>query len=101
MLWYIVNYAIFKRNNITLFQRERIRKVWDDKKDKWYFSVVEIVKVLTNQSDFQKARKYWNKLAERFKFEGSEVVTNCHRLKMIAEDGKMRLTDVADTETLF
>lgn len=63
--------------------------------------MVDIVQVLSNQTNFTKARKYWNKLAERLRKEGSEVVTLCHQLKMLAADGKMRLTDVADTETIF
>lgn len=88
-------------HGLTVFDGKKIRRTWDEKKEKWYFSVVDIISVLTNQSDFTKARKYWNKLAERLRIEGSEVVTNCHRLKMIAADGKQRLTDVADTETLF
>ena len=67
----------------------------------WFFSVVDIVQVLTDQPDFQAARKYWNKLRERLSKEGSEVVTNCHRLKLTAADGKQRLTDVASAETLL
>ncbi len=70
------------------FGQNAIRKAWY--KEEWYFSVVDIMAVLTDQSDHQIARKYWNKLAERLRNEGSEVVTNCHRLKMIAQDGKMR-----------
>jgi hypothetical protein len=66
----------------------------------WYFSVVDIVGALIQQKDFQAARKYWNKLKERLSKEGSELVTKCHQLKLQAEDGKMRLTDVADPETL-
>lgn len=87
--------------SLAMFDNYNIRRVWDEKKEKWYFSVVDIVAVLIAQSDFKKARKYWNKLSERLKAEGSEVVTNCHQLKMVAQDGKLRLTDVADTETLF
>ena len=86
---------------IITFQNKKIRRHWDDKKEKWYFSVVDIVQALTQQADFQSARKYWNKLSERLKKEGSETVTKCHRLKMTAEDGKLRFTDVADVETLF
>lgn len=67
----------------------------------WLFSVVDIIAVLIGQTDFQMARKYWNKLKERLKNEGSQLVTNCHQLKMTAEDGKMRLTDVADPENLL
>ena len=86
---------------VTIFEGQRIRRHWDEKKEQWYFSVVDILAVLIQQTDFQTARKYWNKLAERLKNEGSEVVTKCHRLKMLAQDGKMRETDVADVETLF
>src|SRR3989344_2289707 len=86
---------------IVTFKDKGIRRHWDGKKEKWYFSVVDIIAVLTEQKDLLRARKYWNKLAERLKKEGSEVVTNCHRLKMKAEDGKMRETDAADVETLL
>src|SRR3989338_1288326 len=88
-------------NQIITYKNKKIRRHWDDKKEKWYFSVVDIVQALTQQADFQSARKYWNKLSERLKKEGSETVTKCHRLKMTAEDGKLRFTDVADVETLF
>ncbi len=67
----------------------------------WYFSVVDIVAALIQQPDYQTARKYWNKLKERLRKEGSQSVTNCNRLKMVAVDGKLRLTDVADPETLL
>ena len=86
---------------IAIFQGSQIRRHWDNEKELWYFSVVDVIGVLTNQTDFVRARKYWNKLAERLRLEGSEVVTKCHRLKMMAADGKMRLTDGADTETML
>ena len=86
---------------ITIFEGQKIRRLWDDKKELWYFSVVDIVAVLTNQADFQLARNYWNKLAQRLREEESEVVTNCQRLKMVAEDGKLRETDAADVETIL
>ena len=86
---------------IALFEGRKIRRHWDKKKDVWYFSVVDIISVLTSQNTFQKSRKYWNKLAERLRKEGSQVVIKCHRLKLMASDGKEYLTDVADTETLF
>lgn len=89
------------RSSLTLFKGKKIRRHWDEKQEKWYFSVVDIVQVLTDQIDFTRARKYWNKLAERLRKEGSEVVTKCHQLKMLAPDGKMRLTDAADTEIVF
>lgn len=86
---------------IVTFKGRKIRRKWDEIQEKWYFSVVDIIRVLTEQPDFQTARKYWNKLSERLKKEGSEVVTNCHRLKLEAADGKQYLTDVADVETLL
>jgi hypothetical protein len=85
----------------VIFENLKIRRHYDEKTEVWYFSVVDIIRALLEQSDFQTARKYWNKLKERLKNEGSEVVTNCHRLKLIAEDGKMRETDVANPETIF
>ena len=90
-----------KKNSIKLFGNDKIRAVWDEEQEKWYFSVVDVVAVLTESKDFQTARKYWNKLKQRLKEEGFEPVTNCHQLKMPAADGKMRLTDVADTEQLL
>lgn len=90
-----------KKNSIKLFGSDKIRAVWDDEQEKWYFSVVDVVAVLTESKDFQTARKYWNKLKQRLREEGFEPVTNCHQLKMPAADGKMRLTDVADTEQLL
>ena len=90
-----------KKNSIKLFGNDKIRAVWDDEQEKWYFSVVDVVSVLTESKDFQTARKYWNKLKQRLREEGFEPVTNCHQLKMPAADGKMRLTDVADTEQLL
>jgi hypothetical protein len=92
---------IKKSSKMAIFEGKKIRRQWDTKREKWYFSVVDIVAVLTEQKDSLRARKYWNKLAERLKKEGSEVVTNCHRLKMEAEDGKLRETDTADVETIL
>ena len=80
-----------KNTAIKLFEEKQVRSIWSDEKEKWYFSIVDIVTILTSQSDFQTARKYWNKLKERLKAEGNETVTNCHQLKMISTDGKMRL----------
>ena len=88
-------------SNISIFKGEQIRRVWDEEKEKWYFSVVDIIAVLIDQPNFQLARNYWKVLKNRLQKEGSEVVTNCKRLKMKAADGKMRPTDTADTETLF
>jgi DNA-damage-inducible protein D len=89
------------KNELTLFEGYQIRRVYDETTETWWFSVVDIVRVLTQQADYQTARKYWNKLKERLKKEGSQLVTNCHRLKMTAEDGKQRLTDAATAETLL
>ena len=85
-------------NSIQLFDSKRIRTQWDAEKEKWYFSVVDIIEVLTGSSD---ASAYWRKLKQRLKEEGNETVTNCHALKMQASDGKNRLTDVADQEQMF
>ncbi len=83
---------------IKLFEQQQIRTHWDDKQEKWYFSIVDVVAILTESVNPQ---AYWRKLKERLKKEGNETVTNCHGLKMKASDGKMRITDVADTEQLF
>lgn len=87
--------------SLVAFEDQPIRRVYDEKSETWFFSVVDVIAALTQQSDYQTARKYWNKLKERLKKEGSQSVTNCHQLKMVADDGKMRLTDVADPETLL
>lgn len=90
-----------KNNQIQIFNDRKVRTVWDDDTEEWYFSVVDVVEVLTDSKDYQTARKYWNKLKERLVKEGNETVTNCHQLKLPAADGKMRLTDVATTEQMF
>lgn len=87
-----------KREALKLFEDRKIRTVWDDEQEKWYFSIVDVVAVLTDSVD---PTAYWRKLKQRLKVEGNETVTNCHGLKMQAADGKMRMTDVADTEQLF
>lgn len=87
--------------SLAIFEGKKIRRIWDEKTEKWYFSVVDIVQILTEQTDYQKARKYWNKLKERLKKEGSESVTNCHQLKFMATDGKYYATDAASVETLL
>ena len=87
-----------KKETLKLFEECKVRTVWDDEKEKWYFSIVDVVSVLTDSVD---ATAYWRKLKQRLKEEGNETVTNCHGLKMKATDGKMRLTDVADTEQLL
>ncbi len=88
-------------NTLTIFENYKIRRIYDEATETWFFSVVDIMQVLLQQSDFQTARKYWNKLKERLKNEGSQSVTNCHRLKLEAADGKKYLTDVANAETLL
>jgi DNA-damage-inducible protein D len=89
------------KNTLAIFEDFKIRRIYDEEKEMWYFSVVDIIAALIQQKDFQTARKYWNKLKERLNKEGSEVVTKCHQLKLQAEDGKMRLTNVANPETLL
>ena len=84
--------------SIKEFQTSQIRSVWNDEEKQWYFSVVDVVGALSESID---GRKYWNKLKQRLKAEGNETVTNCHQLKLKAADGKMRLTDVADTEGIL
>lgn len=84
-----------------LFEDRKIRTVWDDQEEKWYFSIVDVVGVLTYQPDIEHARNYWKVLKHRLKKEGNESVTNCNRLKLRASDGKSYKTDVADTEQLF
>ena len=85
----------------AFFETQAIRRVYDGKTETWWFSVVDIVQALTQQPDYQTARKYWNKLKERLGKEGSQLVTNCHQLKMLAADGKQRPTDAATAETLL
>ena len=87
-----------RHNQIQIFEERKVRTVWDDAEEKWYFSIVDAVAVLTDSVD---PTAYWRKLKQRLKAEGNETVTSCHGLKMKAPDGKMRMTDVADTEQLF
>ena len=88
-------------DKIQLYEDQPIRTAWVEDEEEWYFSIVDVVGALTEQPDYQKARKYWNKLKQRLSEEGSQLVTNCHQLKMTAQDGKKRLTDVANTEQLL
>jgi len=90
-----------KEEALAVFEDFKIRRVYDEQAEIWFFSVVDIVAALIQQPDYQTARKYWNKLKERLKNEGSQSVTNCHQLKLPAADGKAYLTDVAEPETLL
>ncbi len=87
-----------QQNKIQLFEERKVRTLWDDEQEKWYFSIVDVVAILTDSSNPQ---TYWRVLKKRLLDEGNETVTNCNGLKMRAADGKMRKTDVADTEQLF
>lgn len=89
------------KTELTLFEDYKIRRVYDEDAEIWWFSVIDIIQVLTLQPDQHTARKYWNKLKQRLRAEGSQLVTNCHQLKMTAADGKQRITDVANAETLL
>jgi DNA-damage-inducible protein D len=85
----------------AIFEGHGIRRLYDEKTETWWFSVIDIMQVLTQQPDYQTARKYWKVLKGRLAQEGSQLVTNCYQLKMAADDGKQRLTDVANAETLL
>jgi hypothetical protein len=87
-----------KLNAIQLFEEKKVRTIWDEEQEKWFISIIDVIAILTESVD---ANAYWRKLKQRLKAEENETVTNCHGLKMQAPDGKMRLTDVADTEQLF
>ncbi len=86
------------KQTLQIFENKKVRTLWDTEQEKWYFSIVDIVLILTDSIN---PNAYWRKLKQRLLAEGNETVTNCHGLKMKATDGKMRLTDVADTEQLF
>lgn len=90
-----------EQDKIQLFEDQPIRAAWDAEQEEWYFSIVDVVRVLVDSPDYNTGRKYWNKLKQRLREEGSQLVTNCHQLKMTAADGKKRLTDVADTQQLL
>ena len=90
-----------KKQALQLFEQKKVRTIWDEEQEKWYFAIVDVVAVLTEQDDYQLSRNYWKVLKNRLKNEGNETVTNCNQFKLQAADGKMRLTDVADTEQLF
>jgi hypothetical protein len=78
-----------KKEALKIFEEKKVRPIWDDELEKWFFSIVDLVAVLTDSKDYQNARKYWDKLKQRLKEDGNETVTNCHQLKMLAPDGKM------------
>lgn len=87
-----------KLNDIKIFENSEVRSIWDSNKEKWFISIVDVIAVLTESVDH---KSYWRKLKQRLKEEGNETVTNCHSLKMLAADGKLRFTDVADVQQLF
>jgi len=87
-----------KENSLQLFQGQKVRTHWDEEQEKWYFSIVDAIHILTNSPNQQ---VYWRVMKKRLKDEGNQTVTNCNALKMLAKDGKMRMTDVADTEQLL
>ncbi len=89
------------KTDMALFEDHKIRRIYNGESETWWFSVIDIIQVLTQQPDYQTARKYWNKLKQRLSEEGSQLVTDCHQLKMTADDGRQRLTDVATAETLL
>ena len=99
--WIIRNWGDRMSLKIQLFENQRIRTAWDEEKEEWYFSIVDVVAVLTDQPDQRHAAKYWSVLKTRLKKEGSELTTNCSQLKMRSADGKRYNTDVADTEQLL
>lgn len=90
-----------KNKSMTIFETYKIRRLYDEEKEVWYFSVIDIIAALVEQADYQTARKYWNQLKKRLKNEGNESVTNCHQLKLLAADGKRYKTDAADVETIL
>ena len=87
-----------KKNEIKLIEQTKVRTLWDEEQEKWFISIIDVIEVLTGSID---PPAYWRKLKQRLKAEGNETVTNIHGLKMGAKDGKMRMTDVADTEQIF
>jgi nitrite reductase/ring-hydroxylating ferredoxin subunit len=88
------------QNSLAIFETYKIRRIYDEQKETWYFNVVDIVQALIQQDDYQTARKYWNKLKERLVKEGNQSVSNCHQLKFMASDGKYYATDAASMERL-
>ena len=90
-----------KKELVKIFEERKVRSVWDEEQEKWYFSVVDVVGILTDQPDLERSRNYWKVLKHRLKKEGAESVTNCNQLKLLSGDGKRYKTDVADTEQMF
>ncbi|MCL2765807.1 MAG: hypothetical protein FWD40_11105 [Treponema sp.] len=88
-------------SKIKLFEEQKVRYVWDEEAEKWWWSIIDVIGILTEQPDYNKIRNYWKWLKTKLKEEGSQVVSNTNQLKLIAPDGKMRLTDVADTEQVL
>jgi prophage antirepressor-like protein len=89
------------KTNIKIFEEHKVRTIWDEEREEWYFSIVDVIGILTNQPTQDRARNYWKVLKKRLKAEGNELVTNCNQLKLPSSDGKSYKTDVADTEQLF
>ena len=87
-----------KQTEIKIFDDKQVRTHWDSEQEKWFIAIVDVIAILTDSID---PNAYWRKLKQRLKIEGNKTVTNCHGLKMVAADGKMRMTDVADTEQIF
>lgn len=100
IFWYTFIHMDMK-NSLAIFENFKIRRYYDEARESWYFSVIDIIAALTEQPDFKKAKSYWTTLKNRLKQEGSELVTKCDQLKMLAQDGKMRETDVANVETIL
>lgn len=96
-----MNTTMSQQNKIQLFEERKVHTLWDDEQEKWYFSIIDVIGIFTDQPDYQASRNYWKVLKFRLSKEGNQTVTNCNQLKMLAPDGKMRLTDVTDTEQLF
>lgn len=89
------------QNSLAIFETYKIRRIYDEQKEAWYFSVIDIIVALTEQTDFKKAKSYWTTPKNRLKNEGSELVTNCDQLKLLSADGKFYKTDVADVQTIL
>jgi hypothetical protein len=96
-----VGKSIKPKNKVKLFEEKQVRAAWDETAEKWWFSVLDIIGILTDQPDYSKVRNYWKWLKNKLKDEGSEVVSNTNQLKMLAPDNKLRFTDVADTEQVL